>query len=316
MIKIFRPSVFPEKTHQHGWNEVLRLMRSHLHQQSGAPAFLDDFVDISFGSNSTDPGIPYTHPWIGMIHHPAKIPVADPYLAGLAADTMMRTSKFRESLKTCKGLITFSPSNAREIRKTLAEIGAIVPVFRLVHPTEMNVPLFSWEIFQKTQQINCVGFWLRRMHTFAGLRTDLKKRYIFSSHRVEERMDHLKKCLDGKIPKDCTVLPYLDRDDYNHALATGIGFADYYACCASNTILEHIARATPILVNPLPSIVDYLGSEYPFYFNDLKEAEAKLNDTQVIKDAHDYLAKINQQPMYRYDWFIESLRTVLKKILT
>jgi hypothetical protein len=314
MIKIFRESVFPEKTHQHGWNEVLRLMRAHLHQKGGAPAFLDDFVDISFGSNSSDPGIPYRHPWVGMIHHPAHIPAADPVLHLLSANVMMRTAKFLESVKHCKALITFSQANARELRKTLAEIGAIVPVFTLSHPTEHNVPLFSWEIFEKTQQINCVGFWLRRLQSFAELRTDLNKRFIFSSHRVEERMDHLKKCTQG-IKKDWEVGPYLDREDYNHALATGIGYADYIACCASNTVIEHIARQTPLIVNRLPSIVDYLGTDYPLYYECPSEAESLARDTKALKAAHEYLKLRSTSPMLRYEWFIEALRGVLKKVL-
>jgi hypothetical protein len=315
MIKIFRESVFPVKTHQHGWNAVLKLMRTHFHQQTGAPAFLDDFVDISFGSNSSDPGLPYRHPWVGIIHHPVKIPVADPVLALLGAGTMMHTSLFRESVKHCKALITFSLSNAREIRKVLDEIGAIVPVFSVAHPTDQNVPLFSFEVFaQKTREINAVGFWLRRLQTFAELRTDLKKRYIFMSHRVDERVAHLRKCTAG-LPQNFKIVPYLDHEDYNHALATGIGFADYYAVCASNTIIEHIARGTPLLVNPEPSVIDYLGKEYPFYFTDLKEAEDKLRDMKLIQATHEYLKSPKYAAMLSYDYFIQGMRTILTKVL-
>lgn len=314
MIKIFRESVFPEKTHQHGWNEVLRLMRTHLHQKGGAPAFLDDFVDISFGSNIDDPGIPYQHPWIGMIHHPAHIPAADPWLHVQSANVMMKQSKFKVSVKHCKALITFSQSNARELRKTLAEIGAIVPVFTIAHPTEHNVPLFSWEIFQRTREINCVGFWLRRLQSFTELRTELKKRYIFSSHRVEERLEHLKKVTQG-LKRDCEIVPYLNREDYNHALATGIGYADYIACCASNTIIEHIVRTTPLIVNRLPSIVDYLGVDYPLYYDEPKQAEALARDMKALQAAHEYLKLRAASPMLRYEWFIDALRGILKKVL-
>jgi hypothetical protein len=314
MIKIFRESVFPVRTHQHGWNEVLRLMRTHLHQQSNAPAFLDDFVDISFGDNVKDDGIPYRHPWVGIVHHPVKIPVADPMLALKGAGAMMRTRAFRESLGQCKGLITFSLANARQMRTVLEELGSTVPVFSLAHPTAQNVPKFDFKEFKKTKQINAVGFWLRRLQTFAELRTDLNKRYIFMSHRMEERKDHLRKCTQG-LPQNFTVAPYLDHDAYNHALATGIGFADYYAVCASNTILEHIARATPILVNPEPSVVDYLGKEYPLYFRGLRDAEEKLRDMALIEAAHEYLKAPKYSMMMSYDFFIQAIREALEKVL-
>jgi hypothetical protein len=315
MIKIFRESVFPESTHQHGWNEVLRLMRTHLHQQTGAPAFLDDFVDISFGDNRTDPGIPYKHPWVGIVHHPVDIQGASPNLHLKSASVMMRTPQFRESVKCCKGLVTFSPSNATRLKGVLRSIDAEVPVKALAHPTAQNVSEFSVKRFEKHRQINCVGFWLRRLQTFAHLHTDLKKRYIFMSHRGPERMAHLLTCCDDKIPSDCEVIPYLDFDSYNYALSSGIGFADYYACVASNTILEHIARATPLLVNPLPSIVDYLGKEYPFYFQDMREAEDKLRNVDLIRQTHEYLKAPKFTAMLCYARFINTIKSILTEFL-
>lgn len=314
MIKIFREAVFPEKTHQHGWNEVLRLMRTHLHQNTGAPAFLDDFLDISFGDNIGDQGIPYKHWWVGMIHHPARIPAGDPILAMKSADTWMRTTEFKASLPRCRGLITFSQSNAREIRSILAEIGFVIPVFTLAHPTEHNVPQFDFAAFEKTRHVNCVGFWLRRLQTFAHLNTGLKKRYILMSHRAEERLAHLEKCNQG-LKKDYAVVPYLDYAAYNEALASGVGFADYIACNASNTVLEHLARATPLVVNPHPAIVDYLGCDYPLYYGCLAEAENILRDTKTLRQGHEYLKLRAQSPATRYDWFISALRDVLQKVL-
>jgi hypothetical protein len=50
-----------------------------------------------------------------------------------------------------------------------------------------------------------------------------------------------------------------------------------------------------VLVNPLPSVVDYLGAEYPLYFRTLEEAAAKANDLDLITAAHHYLAAFDPQ---------------------
>jgi hypothetical protein len=43
------------------------------------------------------------------------------------------------------------------------------------------------------------------------------------------------------------------------------------------------------LINPVGGVVDYLGKDYPFYFNSFREAVKKLKDTKLIKQTSDYL---------------------------
>jgi hypothetical protein len=61
---------------------------------------------------------------------------------------------------------------------------------------------------------------------------------------------------------------------------------------ANNTVVECIVRHTPILVNPLPAVVEYLGTEYPFYFDSLPEAARKAEDNGCVRAAHQYLAEM------------------------
>ena len=62
-----------------------------------------------------------------------------------------------------------------------------------------------------------------------------------------------------------------------------------YDSSANNAIIECIARATPILVNPIPAVREYLGEDYPFYFNDLSEAADKALNLELVKETHRYL---------------------------
>jgi hypothetical protein len=313
MIKVFREAVFPPGTHQHGWNEVLRLIRLHLHQQSGAKAFLDDFVDISFGDNITDPGIPYRHPWVGMIHNPVHIPKPGP--VDKSVQVLFTRPEFIESLACCKALITFSVANTKDIRNLLTAQGSRVPVFTLGHPTDYNVPQFNFDAFKESRRVNSVGFWLRDLASFARLNIPLKKRYILASNRADERRAALDEATAGVKKRDWEVAPRLDHDAYNQALASGVGYADYLACCASNTILEHMARTTPLVVNPLPSICEYLGHEYPLYFGCQAEAETILRDMKLLREGHEYLKERQRITTFRPEWFVPGLRNVLQKVL-
>ena len=60
---------------------------------------------------------------------------------------------------------------------------------------------------------------------------------------------------------------------------------------AVNTIIEAIVRNTPILVNRIDPVVEYLGFDYPFYYDTMEEATEKLNNINCIKKTYEYLKK-------------------------
>jgi hypothetical protein len=51
-----------------------------------------------------------------------------------------------------------------------------------------------------------------------------------------------------------------------------------------------------------PAVKEYLGQEYPFYFETLDEAAEKLNDQELIKETAVYL-----QHRQKYLWTTERL---------
>ena len=72
-------------------------------------------------------------------------------------------------------------------------------------------------------------------------------------------------------------------------LSENIAFVELYDASANNAVIECVARATPLLVNPLPAVVEYLGTGYPLYFSSLVEAADKAMDLALLHDAHRYL---------------------------
>jgi hypothetical protein len=84
-------------------------------------------------------------------------------------------------------------------------------------------------------------------------------------------------------------VPHLSAARYDELLSKNIVFLHLYNAVANNAIIECIVRNTPVLVNPLPSVVEYLGVDYPFYFQTLAEAAAKAQDNLLIKKTHEYL---------------------------
>ena len=59
-------------------------------------------------------------------------------------------------------------------------------------------------------------------------------------------------------------------------------------------------------MNKLDGCIEYLGEEYPFYYEDLSEAEAKLSDLNLIEQTNKYLLNMKKEDL-SVNFFIESL---------
>ena len=64
---------------------------------------------------------------------------------------------------------------------------------------------------------------------------------------------------------------------------------DLIDASASNTVVECLARGTPLLVNRLPAVEEYLGTDYPLFYADLRQAAAFAQDIGRLRAAHEHL---------------------------
>jgi hypothetical protein len=87
---------------------------------------------------------------------------------------------------------------------------------------------------------------------------------------------------------------YLDNLAYDRLLTDSIVLAEYFDVSASNTVVECIARATPVLVNRLPALEEYLGRDYPLFFHDIETAGRHLADRGRLEAAHHHLVGMDR----------------------
>ena len=69
------------------------------------------------------------------------------------------------------------------------------------------------------------------------------------------------------------VMKYTDTiEEYDDLLTNNIVFVDLFDASANNTVLECIVRRTPIIINNIGAVSEYLGKDYPLYFENLEES--------------------------------------------
>ncbi|MFO1429883.1 MAG: tetratricopeptide repeat protein [Candidatus Competibacteraceae bacterium] len=261
--------------------------------------------------------VPFREPWVGFLHNPPHMPPWFHFEE--SPQTILAKPVWQESLRHCVGLFALSEYAAGWLRRFTGK-----PVSALLHPTEMPDLLFDFQRFQAKPQkfIIQVGWWLRRLGAIDRLPIPADNILGYTKlrlvpHFFPQADAYLKKLrernfLDNGRPEpehaDNTIeRQHLSNDDYDRLLAENIVFLDLYDAGANNAVIECLARATPLLVNRLPAVEEYLGAAYPLYYSDLAEAAAKALDLGRLREAHLYLLECETRRRLDADSFRRSV---------
>jgi len=291
--------------HRSGWPYVLKLL-SRLHHPNGVK--LDSFIERTFCWHP-DGVRPNLKPWIGFIHIPPNVPHW--FQHEQANDSIFSTDAWKQSLPHCRGLMTLSRYHRKNLEKKLT-----IPIANFIFPTKIPGIKWTWEKFQanKEKKVVQVGWWLRKLHTIFQLPSrGYKKIFLRITHTdLESLLKKEREILIGEgqfhdsMYKTAETLTYLPNDSYDKLLAENIVIINLYDSSANNTVIECLARNTPLLVNPIEPVIEYLGEDYPFYYSSLEEAARKLEDLDLIYKTHRYLRNHPMKKKLTGEYFLES----------
>lgn len=335
---------FSPKTHRSGWEYA----GSSLINSFGSPQakiIVDLYVDKTFlwGSSiyEANKKIPYTSPWIGFIHH-----TPDPEYTPNSLNAILASGTFVKSLKSCKGLIVLS----NYLKKYLdTHFKGKVPIYVLTHPTETPKNKFTWNKFESNnlKQIIQIGGWLRNSYAIYELSINQKKlniskgllqgksmenyvkpedldiseltKYMYKNPpELNKRMCSVStnKYVEGLVESitrsynSVQIIPQLSNDDYDELLSKNIVFLNLINASACNTLIECVVRNTPILINRLEAVEEILGSDYPFFYDNIQEAGHMATDIILIKQTYEYLTKLDKTKL-SIDTFVKEFEQIV-----
>ena len=79
---------------------------------------------------------------------------------------------------------------------------------------------------------------------------------------------------------------------------------------ANNAVVECIVRNTPLVVNRLPALEEYLGKDYPLFFDRIEDA-TRLFAVDKILEGHTYLKDLDKRP-FTGEYFRSHLTDALR----
>lgn len=267
--------------------------------------------------------IPLKGPWIGFVHTPLQVPEELEHtrkiFPELEADIF--TSNFwKKAQPSCRGLITFSSNYA----KSLTHL-AKVPVLDLQYPFPNSSWQWSAERFKKNEGFALVqwGWWLQRIHALYLIPDCPVQRVMLttSSPAAKKAADRDREELISRG----IFFDYMLEQISHHREFTGeqfpehlngqIAFFHYYAGIVPGEIIQCLSTQTPFFVNALPSIIEYLGTQYPLYYYSYHDVSKKLHDRALLLSAHEYLQELFTKKNSSIEGFVKEIVCFCKEKL-
>ena len=259
--------------------------------------------------------------WAGIIHCTPKTPS---YLYDLNIENLFKNSNFITSLKTCKFLITLGDYVKHYlVKKINLELELNIPIYSLYHPViSENIPQFNITNFinNSEKKLIQIGQQLRKITTIYKINAENYTKIWLTGTKDLKKMNKLLEqeslFLNYNLSSlDKSVNMYYTKsfEEYDFLLTNNIVVVNFHDAAANNTILECIVRNTPVIVNKIEGVIDYLGENYPLYFESDDQIEGLLDETK-IKDAYLYLKKMDKKK-FTISNFTTSLFNIVKKEL-
>lgn len=291
-MKLLKRGVVGTNVHRSGWPCVMQSLRT---VATGTGVLLDDFADASFSYQSLKQ--PHGEPWVGIFHHPVRV---DSPLAGDRKHVLRQIEGHRHwatSRKNLRGAVALCEEVATELRQWLN-----VPVLALPHPTEMNVPRWRSEPALAERRLVQAGFCLRNTQViFQVAPAGWHRVQLFGAspwYRSRDEALRARRVRPDVDRPSVEVLSRLDDATYDELLATSVVVTELYGAAANNLVVECMARGTPILMNQLPAVEEYLGQDYPLFYSDLSEIDSLLEPTRLQAASEHLLGRAELLPTF------------------
>jgi hypothetical protein len=292
--------------HRNDFNKLIEALQP-LHDDNGKITFIP-FIERYFVWGSDDGEAaslsprPIESDWIGVLHVPFDAPKWFEY--SVSPESIFATELWRKSLPHCRGIICLSHDLERDLKVWYPQIETMVAK----HPTELNVTPFDWDLYRKSPRVVQAGDWLRRLQFIYEIEAPSHQKICLTKACTLQFLEREIQVLGDRRNGDVTLLDYVSNEEYDALLSSSVAAVWLYGASANNLVLECIARKTPLLINPLPAVVEYIGLEYPLYATTRDNASLILADPERVRAAWQYLSsRENLRLSLSYDTFFNTI---------
>lgn len=210
--------------------------------------------------------------------------------------------------KKCIGIFFLSITQCKDFKKMFKENKIDIICETLTHPIQNIKYQFNPKKFieSSSKKITQSGFQLRKLSSIFTTQVppNYEKHIVPWNETVFTRLK--KELVNKKIIRkgynksvknfisnsNVKLINELSNDDYLSLYEDNIMFVDLNDVTACNLVLDCISTNCPIILNRLPASVEYLGKNYPLFFEKSEDVFDLIADDSLIISAHEYLKNL------------------------
>lgn len=295
----FNLSIFE---HRGGWKSILQHLIDNNFYNNDSNFEFFDILEFKFMWNP-DNTFRCHNKWAGIVHCTPNTP---DFLNLCNINNLFTNEKFIESLENCVLIITLTSYISNFLECKFNEMNKNIPIYTLKYPVDTNnIKLFDFDnyINNDDKKLIQIGQQLRKVTSIYLVNVNnFKKIWLTGTRNLDACKQKLHEEInffnfDKNILNNQVDMYYTNTfEEYDDLLSKNIVFIDLFDAGANTVILECIIRNTPVIVNKLPPIIEYLGENYPLYFDNLNDVPSLLTNEKLL-DAHNYLCKMNKEEL-------------------
>lgn len=300
-LNLFSNKYVNSVEHRGGWKNIITyLFDSELLSLNDTNYYLIDMIE----NYINDKNLIIKKKWFGFIHSTSYVPnfLNIPTVTNIVQSIFLKNNK-----KSCLGLITFS-SNIKEI---LDNSNLNINILYVKHPIDhTDIKLCDIDNFinNPNKQIVLLGKQLRKSSSIYLLDTIYTKvwlpgtkKYIESSiNNLKKELVYLNKHINDINFNSVNIKYFESHTEYDNFILDNIIIIDLWDTNANNSIIECLIRNIPFFVSKLIGTIEYLGADYPMYFESIIELENILNNQDInilYKKTYNYLKYIDKSDL-------------------
>lgn len=303
--------------HRGGWKSVIQNLINNKLVITKATMNTIKFVDCiesRFSSWSGNNKL-MDENWIGMFHYSPDLPV----FIKDDLNYIATNSNVVRSLAYCKGIIVLSNNSLNKLRQN--PIYKNINTIALKHPIESIDIKFTIDKFMANTNKSLIQLGLQDRITSTIYMINSKYKKLWLPGR-DTALHYLKNeayalnivpQISASINSNNVDIKYIENHkEFDTMLQTNIVIIPLFGASANNSVLEIIEMNIPAFVSRLPATEEYLGKEYPLFYNNnnISEVETIINDDikllSKITEGYTYLSKMDKT-QFSYDYFNREL---------
>lgn len=315
-------------THRGGWKSIIQygIDNSIISINNNSKnIILEDCCESNFLWNDDCKII--NNKWIGITHFTNNVPTI---WNMTHIDNLLKNNKFIESLKNCNGLIVLSKYMKNYFKRV--KVLKNIRIYNLKHPIDNFYNKFDLNKFLSLKKFNLIllGQQLRKIADISIVNSDLIENKLWLSGITFENVRNerlYKDLLYNKIIsnneefieiKKKLQIPYISNyKDYDVLLTSSIILIPLYNASANNSVLEIIQTNTPAFITRLSATEEYLGKDYPMFYDDIIEVNNILNNRELFNkkytETYNYLKDMDKSHL-TYERFYSDLLKIINDV--